>query len=445
MTDSSSVELVDRLTARTATGLAAEISELIRSGDLLHGARLPTIRSVADAVGVSVGTVAEAWATLRQEGLVETRRRGGTRIVGAERRSAFPGWAGVDLLLCSPDTRLQPPLEPALLHALRQPGVNAWGREHMVGALQEQVAPLWPFAAEAWTSAGGGTEGLWLATRAVIRPGRPIAIDEPAPPGFLATLAELGVEVIGIPVDDEGALPGALESALAAGAAAFLHQPGGPFSPRAVLSEARAQALADVLEGSDAAIVEDDSLGLLSTAPVRTVGARLPHRTVRVLSFCKSFGLDLRTSVIGGARHLVDRAISARSGGVGSNSRILQHALAAMLRDEAALRTVEAAKERYALRRTLAVSALRDAGLTVRSGPGSLVAWVEVPDERATALALATRGIIVDVGATAFVSPQPVGLLRLSTAQLPEDPGLLDELAQLIARAVDGDLRVRFD
>jgi DNA-binding transcriptional MocR family regulator len=75
-----------------------------------------------------------------------------------------------------------------------------------------------------------------------------------------------------------------------------------------------------------------------------------------------------------------------------------------------------------------------------------MVLWVEVPDERSAAQALATRGIVVDVSATAFVVPSSsAGMLRMSTAQLPEDPALLRGLAQLVDRAVRGDLRVQFD
>lgn len=441
MTD---IGFVDRLHTLTAAGLASDIAEMIRSGELPHGTRLPTIRAVSEAVGVSVGTVAEAWASLRQDGLVETRRRGGTRVIAQRAARSFTSWADVDLLLSSPDTALQPPLEAALLQGLRQQGVNAWGREHMVPPLREAVTPMWPFAAEAWMTAGGGTEGLWLATRAAIRPGRPIAIEEPAPPGFLSTVHDMGVEVIGVPADEEGPLPGALQSALDAGASAVVIQPGGPFATRSVLSEERAAELAALLSPTGAVVVEDDSLGPLSAVPVRTIGSFLPDRTIRVLSFCKAFGLDLRTSVIGGARVLIDQAIAARSGGLASTSRILQHALAALLLDSTALDAVAEAKSRYARRREMALAAFTSEGLTAHSGTGSLTLWAEVEDERAAALALAARGVVVDVGATAFVSPQSTGLLRLSTAQLPEDAALLDELARLVAQAASGALRVPF-
>lgn len=431
--------------ARSATNLAAELASLIRTGALAEGDQLPTIRWVADALGVSVGTVADAWSALRSDGLIETRRRGGTRVARARAEREFEGWGHVDFLFSSPDPLLQPPLENALLRALRQPRVNAWGREPMVPALVAAVEPGWPFAAEAFTTAGGGTEGLWLASQAALQPGRPIAVEQPAPPGYLGALSEARVEVIGVPVDAEGARPDALARARDAGAAAFVHQPGGPFSDRHVLSDARADQLAEVLEASDVAVVEDDSLGLLSAVPVRTLGTRLPERTIRVLSFCKVFGLDLRTSVLGGSKTLVQRANQARSGGIASNSRILQYALAAILQDADALQLVAEARSHYAVRRALAVTAFADAGATVHSGAGSQVVWVEVPDERAAALALATRGIVVEGSTSAFVADEPRQLLRLSVMQLPESPALIADLADTVVRASSGDLRVHFD
>ena len=81
------------------------------------------------------------------------------------------------------------------------------------------------------------------------------------------------------------------------------------------------------------------------------------------------------------------------------------------------------------------------AGLTARSAEGSWSLWVEVREEQTAALALSSRGVIVGVGSAAFTDTPATGLLRLSTAQLPEDAKKLDELAQLIALAADGSLR----
>lgn len=446
MADIEAESLARRLTARNAAEIAQEIRELVETGSLSPGMRLPTIRDVANEVGVSVGTVAEAWGELRQEGLLITRRRGGTRITTPEppQPASFPGWPSVDLLLCSPDPRLLPPIEPAVTKALKQPGINAWGREYIVEELQRTVEKDWPFHAEAWTAAGGGTEGLWLATRAAADPGQIIAVEEPAAPGYLGTLRDMDLTPVGVPVDEQGPEPEALRSAIDQGAVAFVYAPGGPFSDRHKLSEERAEQLKGVLEETTVTLVEDDALGPLSSEQLPSLGAYFPQRTIRVLALCRAFGMDLRTSVLGGARGLVERAVQARSGGVASNSRLLQYAALGMLQDRQVKRSVTMAQTRYAARRDMALSAFQAADLKAEAGPGSLVVWVEVPHEQAAALALGNQGIIVDVGSTSFVNEQSAGHLRLAVTQLPEDNERLAELAQLISRAAAGTLRATF-
>jgi DNA-binding transcriptional regulator YhcF (GntR family) len=56
--------------------LAARIS----SGSLAAGTRLPTVRRLADDLGLAVNTVARAYRELETAGLVETRGRGGTVV-----------------------------------------------------------------------------------------------------------------------------------------------------------------------------------------------------------------------------------------------------------------------------------------------------------------------------------------------------------------------------
>lgn len=57
-----------------------QIEAAIRLGELPVGARLPTVRGLADQLGVAPGTIARAYRELEAHGLVETRGRHGTFV-----------------------------------------------------------------------------------------------------------------------------------------------------------------------------------------------------------------------------------------------------------------------------------------------------------------------------------------------------------------------------
>ncbi|MGA8788570.1 MAG: GntR family transcriptional regulator [Paenarthrobacter sp.] len=59
-----------------------QLSSLITVGILEPGNRLPTVRSLAADLGIAAGTVARAYKELEQAGLIESRRRNGTVVVG---------------------------------------------------------------------------------------------------------------------------------------------------------------------------------------------------------------------------------------------------------------------------------------------------------------------------------------------------------------------------
>ncbi|WP_314191582.1 GntR family transcriptional regulator [uncultured Arthrobacter sp.] len=59
-----------------------QISALIAAGGLTAGTRLPAVRSLAADLGLAAGTVARAYRELEQSGLIDTRRRNGTVVVG---------------------------------------------------------------------------------------------------------------------------------------------------------------------------------------------------------------------------------------------------------------------------------------------------------------------------------------------------------------------------
>lgn len=71
--------------------IATELETRIRSGDLQPGDRLPSIRQIADRWGIAIATATRVLATLRDDGLVETKVGSGTVIsdsTGRPRRSS---------------------------------------------------------------------------------------------------------------------------------------------------------------------------------------------------------------------------------------------------------------------------------------------------------------------------------------------------------------------
>nr|WP_203590801.1 GntR family transcriptional regulator [Streptomyces sp. SID13031] len=60
--------------------LRKQFTDLIHSGVLAPGDRLPPLRQLARDLGLAVGTVARTYRELEAEGLLTSRRGGGTRV-----------------------------------------------------------------------------------------------------------------------------------------------------------------------------------------------------------------------------------------------------------------------------------------------------------------------------------------------------------------------------
>ncbi|GIF72845.1 GntR family transcriptional regulator [Asanoa siamensis] len=57
-----------------------QIADLVSTGSLTAGTRLPPVRQLAADLGLATGTVARAYQELEATGHLETRRGGGTRV-----------------------------------------------------------------------------------------------------------------------------------------------------------------------------------------------------------------------------------------------------------------------------------------------------------------------------------------------------------------------------
>ncbi|WP_373459453.1 GntR family transcriptional regulator [Nocardioides zeae] len=72
--------------------LRAQVAALVAGGDLAAGERLPTVRGLAEQLGLAAGTVARVYRELEADGVVETRGRAGTFV--AESAAAGEGDVG---------------------------------------------------------------------------------------------------------------------------------------------------------------------------------------------------------------------------------------------------------------------------------------------------------------------------------------------------------------
>ena len=62
--------------------LRLQIARRASSGDLPAGTKLPTVRALAEQLGLAANTVARAYRELEQDGVVETQGRRGTVVAG---------------------------------------------------------------------------------------------------------------------------------------------------------------------------------------------------------------------------------------------------------------------------------------------------------------------------------------------------------------------------
>lgn len=70
--------------------LRRQLADLIGSGVLSPGDRLPPVRQLAVDLGLAAGTVARTYRELEQAGYVRSRRGGGTRVAPTPPATATP-------------------------------------------------------------------------------------------------------------------------------------------------------------------------------------------------------------------------------------------------------------------------------------------------------------------------------------------------------------------
>ena len=425
-------EIEQRLDEPTARGLASAVGRAVHDGVLSPGTSLPPIRDLARELAMSPTTVSAAWSQLVNAGLVRTAGRRGSFVAepGAARDGRYrrvvehPAAFALDLSTGVPDERLLPALRPAL-RALTTAGTpRSYLEDPVLPELREVLLASWPYDSPALTVVDGAMDGIELTLRATVRFGDRVVVEHPTFPPLLDLLEAAGVEVIGVPLDEQGMVPDLLADALRSPVRAVFLQPRAHNPTGISMTGSRAEELAAVLtSGSangDVLVVEDDSTSALCDGPDVTLGRWLPDRTVHVRSYSKSHGPDLRLAAISGPAGVMGTVGRLRQLGQGWSSRLLQRVLFELLSDGATVAAVATAGAEYAARRTAFVEGLATEGIAV-SGTEGLNVWVPVHDEPAALVRLAAEGIGVAPGTPFRVLAEPQGHVRVTTALIRDD------------------------
>lgn len=408
---------------RTARAITASIEDGIRTGALGPGAPLPAVRELAEQLVASPTTVAAAYRTLRDRGLIRTGGRRGTWVAPRPpvvRRGLARAPAGlVDLVSGGPDPGLLPDLAGALGRLASAP--RLYPDRTVLPALDRLAGERLTadgVPAAAVTVVGGALDGIERALLAWLPPGSRIGVEDPGYPPALDLVAALGLEPVAVPVDDDGPDPAALQAALQHGLSAVLVTPRAHNPTGAALTPDRADRLRALLgHHPEVLLLEDDHAGEVAGAPLHSLTAAT-QRWVHVRSVSKALGPDLRLAVLAGDEASVARIEGRRSLGTGWVSTLLQEVVALMWTDPEVARRLDAARRGYAERRMALLGAFAAEGLTAR-GRSGLCVWLPVPDEAAALQALAEAGFAVSAGARFRLSSPPgirIGIGGLSPA-----------------------------
>jgi DNA-binding transcriptional MocR family regulator len=385
---------------------------------------------------VSPATVAAAYRSLRQRGLVTAQRGRGTSVAAVpplrvERAAELP--AGVrDLAGGNPDERLLPSLAEALGRV--DPSHKLYGGE-------AKLPELASFARADFDRDGiggeiaitaGALDAIERLLQTELRPGDAVVLEDPSWPRIGDLVHALGLLVEPVPVDARGLDPDGLAAALRRGARAVITTPRGQNPTGAAVDPERGRELREVLAvNPDVLAIEDDYVAWVSGAPYVPVHAPTGRWAV-VRSLSKVLGPDLRIALVAGDPLTVSRIEGRQRLGPGWVSHLLQRLAAEVLRDRRTAPRLAEAERTYAARRQALVEALAERGIEA-SGNSGIGVWIPLPDEAAVVRELLVEGWAVSPGERYRFRTAPG--IRVTTAALEPDEaeGFAQALAALRA------------
>lgn len=293
-------------------GLERALRDSIRSGRLVAGTSLPSTRALAADLGLSRATVVAAYEQLGIEGYLVSKRGSGTVVADvpapvdrSDREISTPRPV-IDFMPGQPDGSLFPRTMwmRALRRASRDASDEAFGYGDPNGAVELRVALAEYLGRSRSVVAdehtvrifNGAVNSFAPLAAALHHSGvRRIAIEDPCFPFVRMQLIAAGLEVVGVPVDNDGL---DLDALHAADVGAVVVAPAHQYPLGVTMSADRRAGLIAWARDHDGWIIEDDYDGEFryDRQPIGSLQGLGPERVVYVGTASKMLSPALRIS-----------------------------------------------------------------------------------------------------------------------------------------------------
>jgi DNA-binding transcriptional MocR family regulator len=439
----------------------ALVRERIQQRVLSPGARLSSVRAMAEATGFSKSTVVEAYARLVAERVIRSRAGSGFYIaaplaplslaqVGPRLdREIDPLWmlrqsltAGTTSLKpgCGwlPDEWMPEELLAKGMRSMarvRRPSVTGYapplGSEPLRRLLARRLADQGIHASpDQVLLTDSGTHAIDLVCRFLIEPGDVVLVDDPSYFNFHALLRAHRARVVGVPFTPAGPNVDEFAQALVDHRPRFylmnsaLHNPTG-----ATLSAATTHRIMKLAEAHDLVVVEDDIFADFETEPAPRLAALDGfNRVIRVGSFSKSVSTSIRCGHIVAKPEWTAALSDLRIATGMSGSPLAASLQHYVLADAGFRRHMDHVRARLQEKQTHTIKRLKVIGVTPWIEPsGGLFLWCKLPDAL-DAADVARRALADEVlfapGNVFSVSQSAGSFMRFNVAMM-EDPKIL--------------------
>jgi DNA-binding transcriptional MocR family regulator len=427
--------------------IANAIGSAMDRGALAPGDRLPPHRALAAALGVDLTTVTRAYAEARKRGLLDSAVGRGTFV------RQGPGdevaQISVDMSMNIPpapaDVSLRDLLRDGLARTLRGADVaTLMAYRAGAGAREERAAgAAWlapgcgPLPAGRVLIASGAQPAMAAVFSTFLQRGDIVATEAMTYPGFRALAFHLGLVMAGIPCDEEGMLPDALDLVCRTQAVKAIYCTPSIQNPTtATMGRARRGAIIAVARRHGIRIVEDAAYDLYLRDPLPALAALAPDLVYHIATTAKSLSPGLRLAYLAlpeGTQAAVTAAIRATTM---MASPLLVSLVTGWIRDGTAAAILAGIRAEAVARQALAATILPRGSLAAH--PGGLHLWLTLPWPRQDFVNyVRTQGLAL-VPADGFCSSpdQPVPNAVRVALGVAADHGRLEAALRLLAAAL---------